>query len=140
MSKTGTRRNVKLLPGALKIVRGFMQERRGMNEPWLFPMLDGQDVSTPDEKHSAVNRENRRHNAALQRLAERLEIDCHVTFHVARHSFASIAQRRGWDVAEISQALGHSTLKVTEQYLRGFDDTDLDDKMSDLFTGDGGEE
>ena len=139
MSKTCAPRNVQLVPPAHKIVRRFMEERRGLDEPWLFPMLDGQDVSTPDKKHDAVNRENRRYNAALQRLAERAGIDCDLTFHVARHSFAAIAQRKGWDVAEISQALGHSSLKVTEQYLKGFDDTDLDDKMSDLFNNNGGE-
>lgn len=139
MSKTGAPRNVQLVPPAQKIVRRFMEGRRGLDEPWLFPMLDGQNVSTPDAKHDAVNRENRRYNAALQRVAERAGIDCHLTFHVARHSFASVAQRKGWDVAEISQALGHSSLKVTEQYLKGFDDTDLDDKMSDLFSSDGGE-
>ena len=133
MSKTGAPRNVQLVPPAQKIVRRFMDERRSCSEPWLFPMLDGRNVSTPDAKHDAVNRENRRYNAALHRLADRTGIDCHLTFHVARHSFASIAQRKGWDVAEISQALGHSSLKVTEQYLKGFDDTDLDDKMSSLF-------
>ena len=80
-----------------------------------------------------LTRQNRRYNKALQRVAERAAIDSHISFHVAKHSFANIAQRKGWDVAEISQALGHSSLRVTEQYLKGFDDTDLDDKMSKLF-------
>lgn len=140
MSKTGQARSVQLLPPALRIARWYLDRRQETHEPWLFPLLDGCDLSTPEKKHTAVNRENRRYNRHLQNVAEHAGVTgVHVSFHVARHSFASIAQRKGWDVAEISQALGHSSLKVTEQYLKGFDDTDLDDKMSNLFTSDGGE-
>ena len=134
MSKTGQARSVQLLPPALRIVRWYLDRRSDADEPWLFPLLDGHDLSTPEKTHTAVNRENRRNNRLLRQVAERAEIDAHVSYHVARHSFASIAQRKGWDVAEISQALGHSSLKVTEQYLKGFDDTDLDHKMSTLFS------
>ena len=135
MAKTGAARSVQLLPPALRIVRWYLKRRDGADEPWLFPLLDGKDLSTPEKKHVAVNQQNRRYNRHLKEVAERAGVEAHVSFHVAKHSFANIAQRKGWDVAEISQALGHSSLKVTEQYLKGFDDTDLDDKMSDLFGG-----
>ena len=139
MSKTEKARSVKLLPPAERITRWYLEERHGQGEPWLFPILDGRDLSTPEKRDRAINSGNSLANAYLSKITDRADVDCHVTFHVARHSFASIAQRKGWDVAEISQALGHSSLKVTEQYLKGFDDTDLDNKMVNLFgTNDGG--
>lgn len=136
MKKTGKERNLRLLPPALEIARRHLDAQPGaQSSDLLFPILTGKDLSTERKRVTAIANENALVNKYLKKIARRAEIDASVSFHVARHSFATIALRGGWDVAEISQALGHSSLKVTEQYLKGFDDTDLDDKMSDLFGG-----
>ena len=61
-----------------------------------------------------------------------------VSFHVARHTFANLARlsadRVGdknvkWDIYRISKALGHSSVKVTELYLRGFENVEITNAM-----------
>ena len=55
-----------------------------------------------------------------------------VLFHVARHSFATVLKREGVSTAMISEALGHSSEKVTQYYLASFEDTQMQDAMKHL--------
>ena len=52
-----------------------------------------------------------------------------------RHAeaFADLARVRGIDLHTISKALGHSSLTVTENYLKGFDQDAIDGAMDELF-------
>lgn len=56
-----------------------------------------------------------------------------VLFHIARHSFANIARQKNANVYDISKALGHSNLKITETYLAKFDTTSQDATMKQVF-------
>ena len=136
MSKTGHPMDLGLVEPARKIVAHYLMSRDGNAEAFLFPILEDYDTSTPTKVVNAIGRQNALVNKYLKKIAVRAGVEEHLSFHVARHSFATIALRRGWGVAEISQQLGHSGgLKVTEQYLKGFAQSDLDDKMNDLFGG-----
>lgn len=53
--------------------------------------------------------------------------------HIARHSFANIARQKNANVYDISKALGHSNLKITETYLSKFDTTSQDATMKQVF-------
>jgi site-specific recombinase XerD len=55
-------------------------------------------------------------------IANDLGITRDVTTYAARHSFATILQRSGVSVEFISEALGHSNVKTTQNYLGGFED------------------
>lgn len=52
-----------------------------------------------------------------------------LSFHVARHSFADFARRQSGDLYAVSKALGHTSLQVTQNYLRSFD-KDAVDKLA----------
>lgn len=52
----------------------------------------------------------------LEKMANRLDIDTHITFHVARHSFAVQCVRNGVRIEVISKALGHSNIATTQIY------------------------
>jgi site-specific recombinase XerD len=41
--------------------------------------------------------------------------------YVARHSWATIAKNSGSSVEFLSEALGHSSVKVTQGYLKSFE-------------------
>lgn len=66
------------------------------------------------------------HNAALSVLShwvKRAGIDKHITWHCARHSFATLILKDGSiDLRTVSGLLGHSSLKYVEQYTRIIDD------------------
>ncbi len=57
-------------------------------------------------------------NENLQRLAERCGIKTHLTFHVGRHTFATIALNRGMPVESLSRILGHTNIRATQIYAR----------------------
>ena len=44
-----------------------------------------------------------------------------ISTYTARHSFASVLKRSGANIAYISESLGHSDLKTTENYLASFE-------------------
>jgi len=69
----------------------------------------------------------------MNNFAEMAGIEARITSHVARHSFADYARRRIKDITIVRDLLGHSSVNVTESYLRSFDDEDLVTSMLDLF-------
>ena len=56
-----------------------------------------------------------------------------LSFHLARHSLAGRLLEAGWDVYDIRAVLGHASVRVTEEYLRGFGRPDLDERLRKLF-------
>ena len=58
----------------------------------------------------------------MKGIAKDLEIVKKSTTYVARHSFATILQRSGASESFISEALGHSNMQTTQNYLAGFED------------------
>lgn len=60
-------------------------------------------------------------------------IEKKVSMHIARHSFANIARQKKANVYDISKALGHSSLKITESYLSKFDTASQDATMKQVF-------
>lgn len=53
----------------------------------------------------------------LNKLSELMGISPSLTSHMARHSWATLAKRKGISTSIISEALGHSSEKVTQIYL-----------------------
>ena len=56
-----------------------------------------------------------------------------LAFHIARHSFANIARQKNANVYDISKALGHSSLSITETYLSKFDVESQDATIKRVF-------
>ncbi len=136
MSKTGKRVTLRLIPQAERIARAYTTTEGGESkgaDDFLFSMLQRYDLSTPRKRLNAISAQNTLHNKYLKMIAEKAEVKGILSFHVSRHSFADLARKRGWGIYEISKALAHSGLAITERYLAGFDDELVDSKMSALF-------
>lgn len=58
---------------------------------------------------------------AVKRWVKRANINKHITWHCARHSFAVNILNNGANVKTIQSLLGHSSLKHTEKYIRAVD-------------------
>jgi integrase len=63
-------------------------------------------------------------NLDLKSVSKRLSIR-EFSFHSARHTFAYLSRQLKHDIYLISKCLGHSSLSITEQYLRTFDDPEV---------------
>ena len=56
-----------------------------------------------------------------------------IRMHVSRHSFANIARQKKANLYDISKALGHSSLSITEAYLSKFDVESQDATIKQIF-------
>lgn len=131
MSKTGTTKNIKLMPQANNILDLYPKDNP---YNFLFPVLDvTKDLSDTMILHGDISSKNALINKYLKKLASKAEIQTKISFHMARHSFADLARTKGWTIYNISKALGHKNIKVTERYLKKFDTDGLDSKMDSLF-------
>ena len=66
---------------------------------------------------------NSRCNTILRRLAKRMHIRKHLSFHVGRVTCATILIHRGVPVTTIQQILGHRSLVTTQGYAHVLDNT-----------------
>ena len=127
MLKTGNLVDLPLPPPAVAIA-----ERYAGAGAFLFPMLADGDDADPVRLRRRIASWNARVNVALKTLATAAEIDQadRVSFHASRHAYAVFAASKSGDLFAISKALGHSSLQVTQQYLRSFD-RDATDRLSE---------
>lgn len=63
---------------------------------------------------------------ALKRWVARAGIDKNISWHCARHSFATNILMNGANVKVVQELLGHSSLKYTEKYMRATEKAKLD--------------
>ncbi|WP_297448660.1 site-specific integrase [uncultured Alistipes sp.] len=119
-----TERTTKTRKEICVIVSERMQDiidRRG-NSPapnqFIFPILNGQeDAFTLRLKTKYLTRAI---NKRMAEIGKKLGIG-NISTYTARHSFATVLKRAGVNIAYISESLGHSDLKTTENYLASFE-------------------
>src|SRR5687768_8089506 len=65
---------------------------------------------------------NAKMNEYLKEIADRCEINKKMTFHTARHTFATtVTLTNGVPIETVSKMLGHKTLRTTQQYAKILD-------------------
>ena len=97
--KTSVETNVLLLdiPKAIIAKYGGKTYRNGK----LFPMLTNQKT-----------------NSYLKEIADICGIKTNLTFHLARHTFATMSLSRGVPMESVSKMLGHTNIRTTQIYAR----------------------
>lgn len=55
-------------------------------------------------------------DARLHTLTKKAGINKHVSFHVARHTFATLTLTYGADLYTVSKLLGHANMRTTQIY------------------------
>jgi integrase/recombinase XerD len=86
---------------------------------YVFPILT--EGLTPEQMKDRTKDFTKRINDGLKKVAEKLELDVKLTTYTARHTFATMALRKGASKEFIQDALGHTSIMTTENYLSGFD-------------------
>ena len=88
--------------------------------PYLFPVLEA--------GLSAKTIKNRCHrfikwiNERMYEIGEELGIENKTSTYAARHTFSTVLKRKGVPISYIKDALGHSSVITTENYLDSFED------------------
>ncbi len=118
--KTNQQIRMKLLPCAQEIIQKYQSN----DSVYVFPILD---TIQPEEAHKQYRNKLSYYNKLLKELGNRAGISHKLTSYVSRHSWASLAYEQNTDVAVISKGLGHTSTRTTYVYIKGIDDTRLDD-------------
>ena len=87
-------------------------------ENYIFPFFN--DARTPEDEKRITKNVIKLMNTQLQRIAKDIGLP-EISTYSARHSFATVLKRSGANIAFISESLGHSDLKTTENYLASFE-------------------
>ena len=97
--KTDTKVTVPLLPPALKILKKYEGKYLGGQ---LMPIIANQKL-----------------NCYLKEIADICGIDKNLTFHLARHTFATtMTLGKGVPIESVSKMLGHTNIQTTQIYAR----------------------
>ena len=100
--KTDTSVNVPILPKAALIIEKYRNNPRSIARGTLFPVISNQKL-----------------NSYLKEIADLCNIKSHLTFHLARHTFAtSITLSNGVPIETVSKMLGHTTIRTTQIYAK----------------------
>ena len=128
MLKTSTLVDLPLPPPAVAIAERYA----AAGGAFMFPMLVEGEDEDPVRLRRRISSWNAQINVALKTLATAAKIDQadRVSFHASRHAYAVFATSKSGDLFAISKALGHTSLQVTQQYLRSFD-RDATDRLSE---------
>jgi site-specific recombinase XerD len=111
--KTDTASKIPLLPTAKDIIDKYADYPVCKNEKRLLPILSNQKM-----------------NAYLKEIADVCGIKKDLTFHIARHTFATtITLSNGVPLETVSKMLGHTSLKTTQHYAKILDKKISEDMM-----------
>ncbi|NIJ52516.1 site-specific integrase [Dyadobacter arcticus] len=111
--KTDTPSRIPLLPMALELMEKYQDHPQCVNENRVLPVLSNQKM-----------------NSYLKEIADLCVIEKNITFHLARHTFATtVTLTNGVPIESVSKMLGHRNIKTTQQYAKI-----VDRKISDDMT------
>ena len=103
--KTGTDSRIPLLPIAKEIIEKYKDHPQCGNVGRLLPVLSNQKM-----------------NAYLKEIADVCNISKNLTFHTARHTFATtVTLSNGVPIESVSKMLGHKNLRMTQHYAKVLD-------------------
>lgn len=80
-------------------------------------ILEKYEGTLPDNRILPVP-SNQKMNAYLKEIGALCEIDKEISFHVARHTFATLTLSKGVSIESVSKMLGHTNIKTTQIYAR----------------------
>jgi site-specific recombinase XerD len=108
--KTDTTTHIPILPQAMKLIKKYQNHPECENQGKVLPVLSNQKM-----------------NSYLKEIADLSGVRKELTFHIARHTFATtITLANGVPIETVSKLLGHKSLKQTQHYAKI-----LDNKISE---------
>ena len=113
--KTEIKSKIPILPIAQEIIQKYSNHPKCLNEDTILPILTNQKM-----------------NAYLKEIGDLCDIPKEITFHMARHTFAtSVTLTNGVPIETVSKMLGHKSIKTTQHYAKILDKKVSED-MSNL--------
>lgn len=104
-TKTDTRSSIPILPSAQAILDKYTNHPKCCADKKLLPVSSNQKM-----------------NDYLKEIAAVCEIEKNITFHIARHSFATtVTLQNDVPIESVSKMLGHKSIRTTHHYAKVLD-------------------
>jgi site-specific recombinase XerD len=103
--KTDTLSRIPVLPEALSIIYAYEDHPQCVVKDALLPVMSNQKM-----------------NAYLKEIADLCKIEKPLTFHIARHTFATtVTLNNGVPIESVAKMMGHTSIKTTQIYAKVLD-------------------
>lgn len=103
--KTDALSRIPILPVALEIMNRYADHPNCLSNNCLLPVMSNQKM-----------------NAYLKEIADLCGITMSLTFHIARHTFATtVTLNNGVPIESVAKMMGHSNIKTTQIYAKVLD-------------------
>jgi len=103
--KTDTLSRIPVLPAALSVIESYNEHPQCIAEDSLLPVMSNQKM-----------------NAYLKEIADLCKINKLLTFHIARHTFATtVTLNNGVPIESVAKMMGHTSIKTTQIYAKVMD-------------------
>lgn len=103
--KTAVSTRIPLLPIALELILKYENHPQRLDSNVLLPVLSNQIM-----------------NSYLKEIADLCKIEKDLTFHIARHTFATtVTLSNGVPIESVSKMLGHTNITTTQHYTKILD-------------------
>jgi len=113
--KTNTPVKIPMLEPVQRLISKYKDNVRAVSKGTLFPVLSNQKI-----------------NCYLKEISDICKIKKNLTFHMARHTFATtVTLTNGVPIETVSKLLGHTKLSTTQIYARVID-SKVSDDMNNL--------
>ena len=100
--KTSNPVRVPLLPKALEVIDKYKGHPKALHDGTLFPTISNQKL-----------------NGYLKEIADLCGVEKDLTFHIARHTFATtVTLTNGVPIESVSKMLGHTKISTTQVYAK----------------------
>lgn len=129
--KTGKQLTVHIPAEAWPLIEEYKD--RNSRSPYFFPILDpneGKALGLYENYQKAL----RKFNKKLGKLCLLLLPSARISSYTARHTWATLSYYLGIPIGIICGALGHSSIRVTENYLKPFENEKVDKANHHLIT------
>ena len=84
-------------------------------------------TNEPARQNIQIRDELRRYNRTLKEIGKLCGLSVPLISYVSRHTYATHGNKIGVPVEIISEALGHSSVEVTQTYLDSFEQSKVDE-------------
>ncbi|MEP7168675.1 MAG: site-specific integrase, partial [Bacteroidota bacterium] len=114
--KTASIVSIKLPSKAMEILEIY-QRNDAKPEDFIFPVFRNDvDYTNPQRLFFAITNADEDVNTDLREIVKIVGLEKKVTFHSARHTFATRALRKGVRIEYVSKLMGHSSIATTQIY------------------------
>jgi len=118
IKKTSSQLSIKLPHKCIALINSYKEEN-SQPDDFIFPMLPNWlDMNNLVAVDAAISSATAYINKNLKEIAKKAKITKKLSFHIARHTWATRALRKGISIDKVSKLMGHSAIRETQVYAK----------------------